>query len=163
MKMTPLRLAVPVVLILLGLGASPAVSSSPRSTPPWKGRTPARAWGTPTRKCRSGSTVPTGPTSTAILGTPTYITPDGSRAAYGWRVLNGWWIGLCNQAQIENRVLFLAFDPDGVLRGYKLEKSGGSLMNPDQPLMTPHGFIPFPGFSLFSPNPNPPATQPAGR
>lgn len=75
-----------------------------------------------------------------VLGTPHYASPNGSRAVYNWKVLNGIWVWpLCFQAYDQDgaRALVLEFDRSGVLHSFYVAKRNNDWLNAGEPVSVP--------------------------
>src|SRR4051812_11582768 len=107
MRSKTLRLAVPVSLALLGAGLLSGCLFIPTFNATIEGKNVAGEVGDADSRKPARVDHATIQDVYRVLGPPQYATDDGLRVAYSWRVLNGYWIGLCFGPQEGERLLIL--------------------------------------------------------
>jgi hypothetical protein len=125
----PLRVAVPAVLIALGVAALSGCLFIPTGEKVVSGRDATADVG----DAKSKKSVRVGRATRAdvvrVLGEPEYATESRDRVLYTWRVRNGvWFYPLCfkSDPNFGTRLIELRFDNAGVLRGFELKRADGN-------------------------------------
>jgi len=128
-RRVPLRVAVPAVLIALGVAALSGCLFIPTGEKVVSGNNVAANVG----DAKSKKPVRVGSATRAdvvrALGQPDYATASRDRAVYTWRVHNGvWFYPLCfkSDPNFAVRMIELSFDNAGILRGFQLKRADGN-------------------------------------
>lgn len=124
-----LRVALPVVLIALGVAALSGCLFIPTGDKLVSGRDVADDVGDAKSKRPVRVGTATRDDVIRVLGQPEYATESRDRVLYTWRVHNGvWFYPLCFKADpnFGMRLIELSFDDAGVLRGFQLKRSDGN-------------------------------------
>jgi hypothetical protein len=125
----PLRLALPAVLIALGVAALSGCLFIPTGEKVVTGRDVSTDVGDAKSKKSVRIGTATRQDVARVLGEPEYATPSFDRVLYTWRIRNGvWFYPLCfsSSPNYRARLIELRFDAAGVLRGFELKGVEGS-------------------------------------
>lgn len=129
MRHRPVRLALPLVLAGVGVSLLAGCVFIPTFDKTIRGKNVSKYVGSAKQDRPIRLHAATRDDVMRVLGEPRYASPDRTRIAYEWEVLNGYWVWpLCfaGYRQEGRRALLLTFDEAGVLRTSEVLKNNGN-------------------------------------